>query len=133
MKKQIFEILMSAVALVTLAAPLSAAQLTDGNKKFLAAYDKVQHALVADDLRGAKSAAADLGNDGGELAKSSSLKDARAAFEKLSAKAKQVATGQSGYYVYHCPMLNKDWVQTSTKTMNPYGGKEMAGCGEIQK
>ena len=133
MKKQILEILMSALALVAFAVSLNATQLTDDNKKFLAAYDKVHHALAADDLSGAKTAAADLGSDGSELAKSSSLKDGRAAFEKLSVKAKQLAAGQPGYHVYHCPMLNKDWVQTSTTTANPYGGKEMVGCGEITK
>ena len=78
-------------------------------------------------------AAGDLGEEGGALAKSSSLKEARAAFEKLSDKAKQLVTGQSGYYVVNCPMLKKDWVQTSEKIANPYGGKEMATCGEIKK
>ena len=124
---------MSALALVAVAVPLNAAQLTDQNKQFLAAYDKVHHALASDDLTAAKTAAGELGSDGAELAKSRSLKEARAAFEKLSAKAREIAAGQSGYYVYHCPMLKKDWVQTSSKTMNPYGGKDMIGCGEIQK
>src|SRR5713101_4365481 len=84
-------------------------------------------------LAGAKAAAGDLGTEGAELSKSASLKAARSAFEKLSAKAKQLAAGQPGYHVYHCPMLKKDWVQTSTTTANPYGGKDMIGCGEIQK
>jgi len=111
----------------------SAATLSDKDKQFLSAYEKAHTALAADDLNGAKAAAIDLGNEGGELSKSSSLKDARAAFEKLSAKAKQLAAGQSGYYVYHCPMLKKDWVQTSTTVANPYAGKDMVSCGEIQK
>ena len=133
MKKYLFEILMSAIALVALAVPLNGAQLTDQNKQFLIAYEKVHHALAADDLSGAKAAAGELGSDGQELAKSDSLKTARAAFEKLSSRAKQLAAGQSGYYAFHCPMLNKDWVQTSTTVANPYGGKAMADCGEIQK
>jgi hypothetical protein len=111
----------------------SAATLSDKDKQFLSAYEKAHTALAADDLNGAKAAAIDLGNEGAELSKSSSLKDARAAFEKLSAKAKQLAAGQSGYYVYHCPMLKKDWVQTSTTVANPYAGKDMVSCGEIQK
>ena len=133
MKKHLFGILMGAFALVSLALPLHAAELTDQNKQFLGAYDKVHHALAADDLNGAKSAAGELGSDGADLTKSTSLKNARTAFEKLSAKAKQLAAGQSGYHIYHCPMLNKDWVQTSTETMNPYGGKGMISCGDIQK
>lgn len=133
MTKYLFRILMGAIALVAVALPLNAAQLTEQDKQFLAAYDKVHHALAADDLHSAKSAAGELGSDGTELRKSTSLKDARAAFEELSAKAKQLAAGQGVYHVYHCPMLNKDWVQTSTKVANPYGGKEMVACGEPKK
>ncbi len=118
---------------LTSAVAAQTATLSDKDKQFLSAYEKAHAALAADDLSGAKAAAADLGNDGAELSKSSSLKDARAAFEKLSRKAKQLAAGQTGYHIYHCPMLKKDWVQTSTTTANPYGGKDMVTCGEIQK
>ena len=132
-KKLTFRLSLSAFVLSLFAAPLYAAQLTDQNKQFLAAYEKVHHALVADDLAGAKKAASDLGTEGAELAASNSLTDARAAFEKLSEKAKRLAAGQSGYYVVNCPMLKKDWVQNSEKIGNPYYGKEMASCGEIKK
>jgi len=84
-------------------------------------------------IAGAKKAGADLGSDGADLSKSKSLDEARAAFAKLSDKAVKVAAEQSGYYVAHCPMKNKDWVQTSTTIANPYGGKEMISCGEIKK
>lgn len=119
------------LALIHLSAV--AADLSDQDKKFLATYEKAHVALTADNLDGAKAAAADLGNDGAELSKSSSLKDARAAFEKLSDKAKRLTAGQSGYYVVNCPMLKKDWVQTSTTIANPYGGKNMASCGTVKK
>jgi hypothetical protein len=112
---------------------VEAGPLSDADKQFLARYEKVRSALSADDIGAAKTAAGELGDEGVELAKSNSLKDARAAFEKLSDKAKQLATGQAGYYVIHCPMLQKDWVQTSEKIANPYYGKEMATCGEIKK
>lgn len=112
---------------------VEAAPLSGADKQFLARYEKVHSALAADDLGAAKTAAGDLGEEGAALAKSNSLKEARAAFEKLSDKAKQLVTGQSGYYVVNCPMLKKDWVQTSEKIANPYGGKEMATCGEIKK
>ncbi len=112
---------------------VQAASLSDADKQFLARYEKVRGALAADDLNAARTAAGDLGDEGAALAKSSSLKEARAAFEKLSAKAKQLAAGQSGYYVAYCPMLKKDWVQTSETIANPYGGKEMVSCGEIRK
>jgi hypothetical protein len=121
-----------AVGLALGAAFAHAASLSDDDKQFLAAYEKVRSALAADDLGGAKLAASDLRDDGMALAKSSSLKEARAAFEKLSETAKQKAAGQSGYYVVNCPMLKKDWVQTTDKIGNPYYGKEMATCGEIK-
>lgn len=136
MKKSIHSfqtMLAAAIAILGMAVTARGANLSDKDKQFLAGYEKVHTALAADDLSIAKAAAADLGSEGAELSKSNSLKDARAAHEKLSAKAKQLSTGQPGYHVYHCPMLKKDWVQISTTTANPYGGKEMVGCGEIQR
>lgn len=133
MKKLAVTFLMSALALVSMISLLSAADLTDQNKQFLSAYDKVHHALVADDLASARKAAADLGAPGAELAKSKSLDEARAAFAKVSIEAEKLAAGQSGYYVMNCPMKKKDWVQTSAKVENPYGGKEMLTCGEVKK
>ena len=120
-------------AAMALAVSLQAANLSDQDKQFLTAYGKAHDALVGDDLAGAKKAGADLGPDGADLSKSKSLDEGRAAFGKLSDKAVKLATEQSGYHVAHCPMLNKDWVQTSTTIANPYGGKEMVSCGEIKK
>jgi hypothetical protein len=115
------------------AALVQAASLSDSDKQFLGRYENIRAALAADDLAAAKTAAVDFGEEGAPLAKSNSLKEARAAFERLSAKAKELAAGQSGYYVVNCPMLKKDWVQTSEKIANPYYGKEMLSCGEIKK
>ncbi|MEY2577824.1 MAG: hypothetical protein QOI49_648 [Verrucomicrobiota bacterium] len=114
-------------------ATMQAASLSETDKQFLARYEKVRSALAADDLGAARTAAGDLGEEGAPLEKSSSLKEARGVFEQLSDKARQLAAGQTGYYVVHCPMLKKDWVQTSEKIANPYYGKEMATCGEIKK
>src|ERR1700687_1444587 len=122
-----------AFALLGFAVSMQAAALSDQDKQFLGSYGKAHDALVADDLAGAKQAAADLGPAGATLAKSKSLDEARLAFGKLSEKAVKLAAGQPGYYVAHCPMKNKDWVQTSTTVANPYGGKDMITCGEIKK
>jgi hypothetical protein len=124
-------ILIAAIGLATTA--LLASTLSDTDKQFLASYEKVRSALAADDLAGAKSAAAGLADDGTAMAKSSSLKEARTAFEKLSDKAERLAAGQAGYFVVNCPMLKKDWVQTNEKISNPYYGKAMLTCGEIKK
>lgn len=83
--------------------------------------------------RAQRRPATELGDMGTDIAKAKSLQEARSAFEKLSRRAKTKIAGQSGYYVAHCPMLNKDRVQTSTTISNPYAGKEMVGCGEIKK
>jgi Protein of unknown function (DUF3347). len=122
-----------AIAFGMIASLVQAANLSDQDKKFLTSYERIHVALVADDLASAKAAATELGDSGSDIAKANSLKDARAGFEKLSARAKTIAAGESGYHVAHCPMLNKDWVQTSTTVSNPYGGKDMVSCGEIKK
>jgi hypothetical protein len=122
-----------AFAIIGFALSLQAAALSDQDRQFLTAYGKVHDALVVDDLDGAKQAAADLGPAGADLSKSKSLDEARSAFGKLTDKAVKLAAGKSGYYVAHCPMKNKDWVQTSTTIANPYGGKEMVSCGAIKK
>src|SRR6266567_971245 len=90
-------------AFIGFAVSLQAAALSDQDKQFLTAYGKAHDALVTDDLASAQKAAVNL------------------------------AAGQNGYYEAHCPMKNKDWVQTSTTIANPYGGKEMVSCGEIKK
>ncbi|MBA3831242.1 MAG: DUF3347 domain-containing protein [Chthoniobacterales bacterium] len=121
-----------AIALISFAAPLSAAPLSVQNKQFLSAYEKVHQALVANDLAAAQKAAADLGPSGDGLAKSKSLLEARGAFAGLSDAARKTTAGQAGYYVVHCPMLHKDWVQTSDKISNPYGSAGLVTCGEIE-
>ena len=126
-------VLAATIAVTAIVLSVRAANLSDKDKQFLAGYEKVHTALAADDLSAAKSAAKDLAEEGSEIAQAGSLKDARAGFEKLSDHAKTLVAGQSGYHVFHCPMLKKDWVQTTTTTANPYGGKEMISCGEIQK
>lgn len=136
MKTKIYNfraLLAATIAIMAIAVSAQAANLSDKDKQFLAGYEKVHTALAADDLSTAKSAAKDLGEEGSDIAQAGSLKDARAGFEKLSSRAKTPVAGQSGYHVFRCPMLKKDWVQSSTTTANPYGGKDMVGCGEIQK
>jgi len=129
-----FRTLLAAIIALTLVGfSAQGANLADKDKQFLSGYEKLRAALATDDLGKAKSAAKDMGDDGADFAKANSLADARAAFEKLSTKAKGLITGQSGFYVVHCPMLKKDWVQTSDKIENPYGGKAMLTCGEVKK
>jgi hypothetical protein len=126
-------LLVAAIASLLITASAQAANLSDKDKQFLAGYESIHTALVADDLSTAKAAAKELGGEGNDIANATSLKDARAGFEKLSSRAKTLAAGQPDYHVFHCPMLKKDWVQISTTVANPYGGKDMVSCGQIQK
>lgn len=110
-----------------------AAELSSADKQFLAGYEKVRAALAADDLASAKKAAADLGSDGSDVTAADKIAAARAGFAKLSDRAITLAKGQPGYFVVNCPMVKKDWVQTSEKISNPYAGKEMLTCGVVKK
>jgi hypothetical protein len=112
---------------------LRAADLSDADKRFLGSYEKIRAALAADDLARAKQAAAELPQEGGAIANADKIATARAEFAKLSDQAIKLAHGQSGYYVVNCPMVKKDWVQTSTTISNPYAGKEMLTCGVVKK
>ena len=120
-------------ALVVPCLPKAVEELTSSDKYFLQGYEKLRAALVADDLGKANEAAAELSASGFEIPRSESLERARAAFASASEIAVKAAAGHAGYYVVHCPMLNKDWVQTSKQISNPYGGKDMISCGVIKK
>ena len=52
----------AAIAFVMIASLGQAANLSDQDKKFLASYEKIHAALVADDLTGARAAAMELGD-----------------------------------------------------------------------
>ena len=70
------------------------------------------------------------------LAKTSSLEDARAAFKPLSdTLIKYLADHQAkdAYVQVYCPMAGASWLQKDKNVNNPYMGKAMSACGEIQK
>lgn len=122
-----------ALVLFVMLSVAYATELSSADTQFLAGYEKVRAALAADDLAGAKIAATDLGNDSAAITAADKLATARTAFAKLSEHAITLAKGQPGYYVVNCPMVKKDWVQTSDKISNPYAGKEMLTCGVVKK
>jgi hypothetical protein len=125
--------LLLALAFLTLPLAVSAADLTSEDKEFLAGYEKVRAALAADDLDGAKKAATELGENGASVAKSADIKAARSEFTAMSERAIQLGRGQSGYYVANCPMLKKDWLQTSTEISNPYAAARCRNAAWIRK
>jgi hypothetical protein len=68
------------------------------------------------------------------LTKAKDLAAARKSYELLSSKLsplrKDLGIPAEEYY---CPMLKKTWLQKDSKIVNPYAGKDMAGCGENKK
>lgn len=73
-----------------------------------------------------------------KLAAAKDLTAARTAFgelsEAMSAYAKATgATFGPDINLVICPMLHKPWLQKGTKVTNPYYGKSMLTCGDIQK
>ena len=121
------------LVIVCFALPVRGEELSESDKFFLAGYEKLRLALVADDLVRANEVSAELSESGFEVPKSETLERARAAFDRASEIAIKVVVGQPGYYVMHCPKLNLDWVQPQKQVSNPYGGKKMISCGEIKK
>ncbi len=76
-----------------------------------------------------------------ELAASSDIQKARAAFALLSESmivaAKCYGTASETVHRYHCPMAfgdrGGDWLQTKEKTENPYFGSAMFRCGVMKE
>jgi len=109
----------------------------------LKTYDTVSTALANDDLAAAKTSAAALAEQAttdknaalaeqaDKLAKSDSLDAAREDFKAMSTTAIALAKGSETYHVMNCPMAKASWVQSGTKVMNPYMGKQMQQCGSM--
>ena len=129
-----------------LAAPASARQASNEESACLKAYHQVHDALAKDDLAAAKKSAADLAEKAtaakcpttpqraAELAKSDSLEKAREHFKAISEECIKMMAGVEGQYVFTCPMVKADWLQTDSKQVsNPYMGKKMPTCGDIRK
>jgi hypothetical protein len=124
--------------------------LTGPVKSVYGHYLKIQAILAKDSLAGvaentdaiakavqgdAKALPAEVGVQAEALAKAKDLKTARAAFKPLSdALIKYLADhkAKDAYVRVYCPMANASWLQADKTVANPYLGKEMATCGEIQ-
>jgi hypothetical protein len=115
-------------------------------------YVQVQVALVENSLQGlstagsamAKTVQADPGHtlpakvagQAEALGKAKDLATARAAFKSLSDSLIDYLKGQKAaagtYHVAYCPMAKASWIQIGTTVMNPYMGRSMPHCGQIQ-
>ncbi|MGK5083449.1 hypothetical protein WDW37_09085 [Bdellovibrionota bacterium FG-1] len=110
----------------------------------LAAYLRIQEALANDSMTEVSVAALDLikNTKDGKLQKSAegmrkniSIEDARAHFKELSALMTNWAETAKpmGIDRVICPMAHASWLQRSGPIRNPYYGKQMLECGEVQK
>lgn len=123
--------------------------------RLVPAYLKIQTALAADDLPGAKSAAGELlaaAEKSPELkaftesteamASAANIGVARASFLKVSDELIALidrvgSSGGPALFVAHCPMAfggkGGDWLQADKKINNPYFGASMLRCGSIKR
>ena len=108
-------------------------------------YEKVAHALCADDLAAAKAAAGTLATEAARLhhdgiagpatavTGADGIAAARTSFKALSTAIITLAQRANGYFILTCPMAQADWVQSTRQVANPYLGKEMLACGEVKE
>jgi len=144
MVKQSLFVLTSALGLVALATPASAA-LADGLAQ---PYLHIQLALANDSMDGVTDAAetiaaeaAKMGNTAKRIGSASTavagaqdIKTARAAFGPLSDALISYGeeVGFDNLKVAYCPMVRKSWVQANGEIRNPFYGSTMLNCGEFK-
>lgn len=93
----------------------------------------IAKAVQGDDT---KMLPAEVAAQAATLAKASDLKAARAAFKPLSdSLIKYLADhhAKDAYVQVYCSMAQAGWLQKDGNVNNPYFGKAMSQCGEIQK
>ncbi len=115
-------------------------------------YLTIQGALAQDSLKGVSAAATAMAKaiQGDSkrmlspavarqtvaLATAKDLATAREACKSLSDSLIQYLKDQKvpagTYYVAYCPMAQRSWLQADKTIMNPYLGKGMLHCGQIQ-
>jgi hypothetical protein len=152
MKKMMKTILLAAAVglLWSAGAHADNPTLTAPVKSVYGDYLKIQASLAKDSLTGvaetanaiaksvqtdAKSLPAAVATEAEALARTSDLKSARAAFKPLSDSLIQYLAdhkAKDAYVQVYCPMARASWLQAGKNVNNPYMGKAMSDCGEIQ-
>lgn len=126
-----------------------ASALSEKDRTTLVKYENIRAALVIDDLRTAKRAAADLAkvlnptdsdpstplsSTVQAIADARDLNAARTAFSTLSNDLIPLVDGIQGFYIMDSPVpAGAEWVQTTAKVDNPYVGKPMRDVGSPRK
>ena len=124
--------------------------LSAPDREMLQQYETIRALLARDDFRSAKRTAAGFqhasqtpapadtkspGADGeAAIAAANTLSAQRDAFRAWSAQVISLTKEVEGFYVIHCPLPNcGDWLQTDANVDNPFMGKAMHDCGEVEK
>ena len=144
--------LMLVLAALLLVAGKTPARAADLPTTLMDPYLRIHVSLADDKMDGVTASAKSLGEQAlklgptaqpvaksaTKLAAAKDLTTARTAFGELSdamtayAKATGATFGPDINLVV-CPMVHKPWLQKGTKVTNPYFGKSMLTCGDIQK
>ena len=114
------------------------------NPEVLNSYLKIQESLANDSMVGVSNAAAAVAEttldekvktSAQALSRDTDLESARKHFKEFSFGMDHWAKNEkpSGIDRVSCPMVNAPWLQKHGAIKNPYYGKKMLGCGEVQK
>lgn len=110
----------------------------------LGQYLKIQESLAVDSLKGVSQAAQQIEKNADseeiksaaeKLASDKTLESAREHFKALSIPMDKWAKVEAPENVdrMNCPMVKAPWLQKHGTVKNPYYGKKMASCGQVQK
>jgi hypothetical protein len=141
--RNIVSVLLVAVSFVT-ANAFAASSKGDEMKEVLSSYLKIQEALAVDSLDQVQIEADKIVKRASDkeikapaqsLSHDTTIDAARSDFKRLSvAMDKWAATAKpEGVQRMTCPMASAPWLQKGGDTKNPYYGKQMQSCGEVQK
>ncbi|MBY0472142.1 DUF3347 domain-containing protein [bacterium] len=141
--KAIMSVFLVALSFIS-ANTFAASSKGDAMNEVLSSYLKIQEALASDSLDQVQIEAAkivkratdkEIKAPAQSLSRDATLEAARSDFKRLStAMDKWAATTKpEGVQRMTCPMVNAPWIQKRGETKNPYYGKQMQSCGEVQK
>lgn len=122
----------------------AASSKTDEMKEVLNSYLKIQESLAIDSLDQVQIEATKISKKTNNreikqsaqlLSRDATLEMARGAFKNLSLAMDKWAktTKPEGIDRLTCPMAHASWLQKHGAIENPYYGRQMQGCGELQK
>lgn len=141
--KTIMNVFLLTLAFIS-ATAFAASSKGDEMKDVLSSYLKIQEALAADSLDRVQIEAAKIVKSSSDkeikapaqsLSHDTTIDAARSNFKRLSVAMDKWAANAKpeGVQRMTCPMASAPWLQKRGETKNPYYGKQMQGCGEVQK